>query len=102
MTDDLRARLAKAIRTEFWKVGRENLPVWIVPGALDAILPLVRAEIAAAERRGAELAAQAIAAEGEAYAEQAGRWYDSAYFEALERSSHLARAAVPVPTGDNA
>jgi hypothetical protein len=93
VTDDLRARLAKAIRTEFWKVGRENLPVWIVPGALDAILPLVRAEIAAAERRGAELAAQAI--EENAWGEE---WEREVFFELAD----YAREAVPAPTGDNA
>jgi type II secretory pathway pseudopilin PulG len=92
--DDLRDRLTDVVQRAFrWRQDADTVAA--------AVLPLVRAEIAAAERRGAERAAQAIAAEREAYATQAGRWYDPAYFEGLQRSSQLARAAVPAPTGDN-
>jgi hypothetical protein len=71
--------------------------------AVDAVLPLVRAEIAAAERRGAEGAAQAIKRRADQLAADPTAttlMYRAAII--YDCAAHLARKTVPAPTGDNA
>lgn len=93
MTDDeLRYRLKRRL-WEFKMFVTDQSPDSFV----DHFLPLVRAEIVAAERRGAERAAQAIEAEP--------RFRDSMTGAALwvgNIAAKRAREAVPAPTGDNA
>jgi hypothetical protein len=84
--DDLRDRLTDVVQRAFrWRQDADTVAA--------AVLPLVRAEIAAAERRGAERAAQAIddVAPGDG-------WQAEVFCDL----GRIAREAVPAPTGDNA
>jgi hypothetical protein len=88
--DELRDRLVRAVIAE--RIFRSDLRE-AVERAINAILPLVRDEIAAAERRGAERAAQAVddIAPGDG-------WQAEVFCDL----GRIAREAVPAPTGDNA
>jgi hypothetical protein len=94
LNDDLSARLLKAVEDELSNVTNALEADYFAEVALKRILPLVRAEIAAAEHRGAERAAHELERNG--------------YLRSLDNetparvAARVARAAVPAPTGDNA
>jgi hypothetical protein len=105
--DELRDRLIEAGARAMVDVSA--LPEWMQVPALgkrlapvaevvvDAVLPLVRAELAAAEQRGAEKAAQAIEAEYEHAKATAHRSLSPIprYSLTYDYAARLAREAVP-------